>query len=175
MAKLPNVTGWDFIQNDPPPCPLCNQPFPQAPAVLVSEDHGVALVGSKPFKVTPSQARVLQVLASAYGRFMQPEDVLDCAYSDRPEADVPTSLSPVSSALHAIRTQIKSTGYVIEFKKACGYRLIHETQIKEGKDEGAKKSIHRSKPGAAELPKGSDAARTARRADYPPRYRSSDW
>jgi len=174
MSKLPNVLSWDFLQNEPPPCPLCEQPFPKAPAVLVSEDHGVALVGSTAFRVTPSTARVLQVLAAAYGRFMQPEDVLCCAYSDRPEADVPKSLSPVSSALHILRKELQDTGYVIEHRKSCGYRLIHSTQL-EGSRNVRKKSVRRSKPKDSPVSKGSDSSRTARRADYPAKYRGSDW
>lgn len=120
---------WDYINETVPCCPVCGGEWPDAPTVYINEELGVCLFNGVVFGVSDSQARVIQVLRSSITRWVGSEELNTLAYSDLPDADVPTELSIVESAVRSLRRRLNPTGFVIEARRNFGYRL---TQRKQG-------------------------------------------
>lgn len=159
--KVPD-DAWDFVNDTPPHCPLCGSKWASAPAVLVSEEHGVALVGRKSFRLNRTQGRVLQVLSASYGRWLPPEDILWRAWSDVPDSDVPTTLHPVTTSLGKLRNELEGTPYEIELRRGHGYRLISKRDARKGETGGSTGTQKRRKP-----VHDAQSARSARTKEAP--------
>lgn len=170
MRLKPTSLEWDYVSNEPVPCPVCGSNWPNAPSVYVSEEEGAALVGRTAFLVTPTQSRVLQALSSTYGRWVQPDDLLFIAYSDVPEVDIPQTVSPISTALHKLRGAIKRGGYIVEFRRGYGYRFIHQADRKRGKAENVNKRVRKQPNKQAEA---KPATRRERKSTAGPKRRAA--
>lgn len=137
MARQPNSKKkkrtrarieWDYVSTEHAICPFCRQHWVGAPEVLVSQEHRVGLLAGLSIRFgNEVQARVLQVLRAAYGRWLTIDELMLSAYSDLPEVEQPSNQQPVRTAVYWLRKAINDTDYHIETRRTrhgLGVRLI---------------------------------------------------
>lgn len=124
--KLPPLEEieWDYIADDAPRCPACGAEWRGAPSVFVSVELGVAVVGGYGFYVSDEQARILQVLRSSCSRWITLPELIDLAYSDLPDCDIPSDPGPVETALRLLRRRLTTAGYQVQSRRNYGYKLM---------------------------------------------------
>jgi len=123
LPKLSTEVEWDYIADDAPACPACGSAWRGAPSVYVSVELGVALVAGHAFYVSDEQARILQVLRSSCSRWLPLAELMELAYSDRPDCDVPLDPSAIETALRMLKRRLTEAGFQIQSRRNFGYRL----------------------------------------------------
>lgn len=123
LPKLSTEVEWDYVADDAPRCPACGSAWQGAPTVYVNVELGVALVAGHPFHVNDEQARILQVLRSSCSRWLPLAEMMELAYSDRPECDVPLDPGAIETALRFLKKRLTEAGYHIQSRRNFGYRL----------------------------------------------------
>ena len=138
-SGIPSVVDveWDYMSGAGATCPTCKQNWRDAPEIFVDEVNGVVMVDGFAFYASDQQQRTVQVLRSAYGRWLPPDELLELSYSDVPDADQPDDVATVAAAVSVLRRRLETTRYYIETKRGQGYRLC-----KTG--TGPKHGTHRS-------------------------------
>jgi DNA-binding winged helix-turn-helix (wHTH) protein len=120
------VRGFDFVLDGRQDycCPMCKQPWGAAPIVFVSEEFSMAMVDGHAFFVNESQARLLQVFATSFGRYMPREMIVSLAFSDASDSDE-DAMTPerFSHTMTLLRKNLANTDFLIERIKGIGYCL----------------------------------------------------
>lgn len=112
-------------------CPTCNQLWPNAPDIALSKEEEFLWVEGLYIPIKRMDAiAILEVLVESFGRFVPRHTLIDLAFSDQPDCDIP-NVNNISKAINYLRQQLKPTRLIIPNKVRHGYRLTTKDTDKE--------------------------------------------
>lgn len=119
----------DPAHGDVPCCWVCRQRWPHAFSLVLDKHHReLRIDGAPPVPIRPTHADVLAVLINSSPRWMTRSHILEHAFAERPDVDMPRS-SALNAAVRGIREALQGTQYVVESDQHNGWRLVTEEYL----------------------------------------------
>lgn len=112
-------------------CPFCQQHWENPPHVALSTDDQILWVEGVWLRVRRKiPLRLLPVLMDSFGRFITRDQLVDLAYSDVSDADMP-DIPSITTAIGWLRELIEPTTLTIQNRPGYGYRLTTKANANE--------------------------------------------